>query len=106
MDREIQEIAWWLCVVDQLKLVGLDASIVEKNRSQMTVQAGSQSRLCLDTLSFRTLVATLFDADQTRRVLRAFGRSAPSMEVFWKRLSPDSLERSTWDPYLGICEKD
>lgn len=94
--------------VDQLKLVyGLDASIVEKNRSQMTVQAGSQSRLCLDTLSFRTLVAhPLFDADQTRRVLRAFGRSAPSMDVFWKRLSPDSLERSTWDPYLGICEKD
>ena len=91
--------------VEQLKLVyGLDADVVERNRPQLTVQVGGQTRMCLDTLSFRTLVGhPLFDANQTRRVLRARGRSMSSMDVFWKRLSPDSAERAMWEPYLGRC---
>lgn len=91
--------------VEQLKLVyGLDADVVERNRAQLKVEVGGQTRMCLDTLSFRTLVGhPLFDAAQTRRVLRARGRSMSGMDVFWKRLSPDSTERAMWEPYLGRC---
>lgn len=91
--------------IEQLKLVyGLDPDVVEGNRVLLKVQEGAQTRMCLDTLSFRTLVGhPLFDADQTRRVLRARGRALSSMDVFWERLSPDSTERAMWEPYLDTC---
>ena len=91
--------------IEQLKLVyGLDPDAVERNRTHLRVQEGAQTRMCLDTLSFRTLVGhPLFDADQTRRVLRARGRALSSMDVFWERLSADSAERATWEPYLDTC---
>ena len=91
--------------IKQLKLVyGLDPDAVERNRTHLRVQEGGQTRMCLDTLSFRTLVEhPLFDADQTRRVLRARGRALSSMDVFWERLSADSEELATWEPYLDTC---
>ena len=91
--------------IEQLKLVyGLDPDVVERNRTHLRVQQGGQTRMCLNTLSFRTLVGhPLFDRDQTRRVLRARGRVLSSMDVFWERLSPDSTERATWEPYLDTC---
>ena len=91
--------------IEQLKLVyGLDPNVVERNRTHLRVQEGVQTRMCVDTLSFRSLVAhPLFDADQTRRVLRARGRALSSMDVFWERLSADSTERATWAPYLDTC---
>ena len=91
--------------IEQLKLVyGLDSNAVERNRAHLRVQEGGQTRMCLDTLSFRTLVGhPFFDADQTRRVLRARGRAFSSMDVFWERLSADSTERATWEPYLDTC---
>jgi len=91
--------------IEQLKLVyGLDPDAVERNRTHLRVQEGAQTRMCLDTFSFRTLVGhPLFDADQTRRVLRARGRALSSMDVFWERLSADSAERATWEPYLDTC---
>ena len=91
--------------IEQLKLVyGLDPDAVERNRIHLKVQEGAQTRMCLDTLSFRTLVGhPLFDADQTRRVLRARGCALSSMDVFWERLSADSAERATWEPYLDTC---
>ena len=91
--------------IEQLKLVyGLDPDAVERNRTHLRVQEGAQTRMCLDTLSFRTLVGhPLFDAVQTRRVLRARGRALSSMDVFWERLSADSAERATWGPYLDTC---
>ena len=92
--------------IEQLKLVyGLDPDVVEGNRNLLRVQEGVQTRMCLDTVSFRMLVRhPLFDADQTRRVLRARGRALSSMDVFWERLSPDSTERVTWEPYLDTCQ--
>ena len=94
--------------IEQLKLVyGLDAAVVDRNRAFLSVQVDGQTRMCLDTLSFRALVGhPLFDADATRRVLRARGRAMLSMDVFWQRLSPDSSERATWEPYLGRCEAE
>ena len=91
--------------IEQLKLVyGLDPDAVERNRTHLKVQEGVQTRMCLDTLSFRTLVGhPLFNVDQTRRVLRARGRALSSMDVFWERLSADSAERATWEPYLDAC---
>ena len=90
---------------EQLKLVyGLDPDAVERNRTHLRVQEGGQTRMCLDTLSYRTLVRhPLFNAEQTKRVLRARGRALSSMEVFWERLSPDSKERAAWEPYLERC---
>ena len=94
--------------LEQLKLVyGLDPDVVEQNRTLLRVQQGGQTRMCLNTLSFRTLVGhPLFDRDQTRRVLRARGRVLSSMDVFWERLSPDSTERAMWEPYLDTCHGD
>ena len=91
--------------IDQLKLVyGLDPDVVEANRAHLRLQEGGQTRMCLDTLSYRTLVRhPLFNAEQTKRVLRARGRALSSMEVFWERLSPDSKERAAWEPYLERC---
>ena len=92
--------------IEQLKLVyGLDSDVVERNRTHLKVHKGGQTRMCLDTLSFRTLLGhPLFDVDQTRRVLRARGRALSHMDVFWERLSPDSAERATWEPYLDTCQ--
>ena len=94
--------------IEQLKLVyGLDPDVVEANRTHLRLQEGGQTRMCLDTLSYRTLVRhPLFNAEQTKRVLRARGRALSSMEVFWERLSPDSTERATWEPYLNTCHGD
>ena len=94
--------------IEQLKLVyGLDPEVVEENRPFLKVEEGGQNRMCLDTLSFRALVAhPLFDANQTRRVLRARGRTLSSMDVFWERLSPDSTERAKWEPYLDKCHRE
>ena len=91
--------------IEQLKLVyGLDPDVVEANRTHLRLQEGGQTRMCLDTLSYRTLVRhPLFNAEQTKRVLRARGRALSSMEVLWERLSPGSEERAAWEPYLERC---
>ena len=83
---------------------GLDSSVVDMHRPSLHVAPGSPRPMCLDTLSFRTLVRhPLFDADQTRRVLRAWGRGNVDVAAFWKRLQPSAEEQEAWTPYLTTC---
>ena len=82
--------------VDQLYMVyGLDSSVVDMHRPSLHMAPGSLRPMCLDTLSFRTLVRhPLFDADQTHRVLGAWGRGNVDVATFWTRLQPSAEEGS------------
>lgn len=92
--------------LDQLHMVyGLDSATVLKVKGRLVVNANDVEPLCMDSLTFRTLVRhPLFDAEATRSILRAWGRGAPSMDVFWTRLKPSTHERANWAPYLHMCE--
>ena len=92
--------------VDQLYMVyGLDSATVLNVKDRLVVNAGDVEPLCMDSLTFRTLVRhPLFDAEATRSILRAWGRGAPSMDVFWARLKLSNRERVNWAPYLHMCE--
>ena len=91
--------------VDQVANVyGLDSAWVDDNRKRLKVQAGSHEVLCLDSLTFKALVRhPLFDAGQTRRVLRAWGRGCKDVDTFWRRLAPTEGEKQAWESYLAIC---
>ena len=91
--------------VDQVANVyGLDSAWVDDNRGRLRVQAGSHEVLCLDSLTFKSLVRhPLFDAGQTRRVLRAWGRGCKDVDTFWRRLAPTQGEKQAWGPYLASC---
>jgi len=55
-------------------------------------------------LTFKALVShPLFDAGQTRRVLRAWGRGCKDVDTFWRRLAPTEGEKQAWESYLAIC---
>ena len=92
--------------VDQLHMVyGLDSATVLGVRGRLHADAKDIRPMCMDSLSFRFLVKhPLFDATATRNVLRAWGRGAVSMDVFWARLNASVEEREKWAPYLHICE--
>ena len=91
--------------VDQVANVyGLDSAWVDDNRERLKVQAGSHEVLCLDSVTFKSLVRhPLFDADQTRKVLRAWGRGCKDVDAFWHRLAPTQEEKQAWEPYLVLC---
>ena len=90
--------------LDQLHQVyGLDSAVIALVRPSLALEPNSHEIICLDSLTFGSLVRhPLFDADQTRQVLRAWGRGT-SVEVFWARLSASEVERQTWEPYLQVC---
>lgn len=88
-----------------LRVYGLDSSVVATVQHALIVTPNSHRPLCLDSMEFRGLVRhPLFDADQTRRVLRAWGRGT-TMDEFWLRLAPSAKERVAWTPYLAICSR-
>jgi len=90
--------------LDQLHQVyGLDSAVIELVRPLLRLEAHSHRSICLDTVTFRSLVRhPLFDAAQTRKVLRAWGRGT-SLDAFWTRLSATEAERQAWMPYLRVC---
>ena len=90
--------------LDQLhEVYGLDSAVIALVRPSLALEPNSHEFICLDSLTFGSLVRhPLFDADQTRQVLRAWGRGT-SVEVFWARLSASEVERQTWEPYLQVC---
>lgn len=88
-----------------LRVYGLDSSVVAGFKHALILTPNSHRALCLDSMEFRLLVRhPLFDADQTRRVLRAWGRGT-TMDEFWLRLAPSAEERVAWTPYLAICSR-
>lgn len=92
--------------VDQLHQVyGLDSAVIERVRDRLVVDRQDVQVVCLDTVTFPFLIRhPLFDADATRRVLRAWGRGPENLDQFWSRLNPSEKEREEWTPYLGSCK--
>ena len=85
------------------QVYGLDSAVIERVQPSLRLEAHSHQGICLDTVTFRSLVRhPLFDAAQTRKVLRAWGRGT-SAHTFWKRLSATDAERQAWMPYLQVC---
>lgn len=85
------------------QVYGLDSAVIERVRPSLRLEAQSHRGICLDTITFRSLVRhPLFDAAQTRKVLRAWGRGTSS-NAFWERLSATEGERQAWRPYLRVC---
>lgn len=85
------------------QVYGLDSAVIERVRPSLRLEAESHRGICLDTVTFRSLVRhPLFDAAQTRKVLRAWGRGT-SAHAFWERLSVTDAERQAWMPYLRVC---
>ena len=85
------------------QVYGLDSAVIERVKPSLRLEAHSHRGICLDTVTFRSLVRhPLFDAAQTRKVLRAWGRGT-TFDVFWKRLSATEAERQAWMPYLRVC---
>ena len=93
------------CSAEQLYSVyGLDSVVVDKVLDRLDVDPALVRPLCLDSISFGPLVRhPAFSAEDTRRVLRAWGRGGVSLEEFWSRLRPTSEERTRWQPYLDLC---
>lgn len=82
---------------------GLDSAVIERVKPSLRLEAHSHRGICLDTVTFQSLVRhPLFDAAQTRKVLRAWGRGT-TLDVFWTRLSATEAERRAWMPYLRVC---
>tara|TARA_B100000513_G_scaffold143562_1_gene65919 strand:- start:121 stop:543 length:423 start_codon:yes stop_codon:yes gene_type:complete len=82
---------------------GLDSAVIERVKPSLKLEAHSHRGICLDTVTFRSLVRhPLFDADQTRKVLRAWGRGT-TLDAFWTRVSVTDAERQAWMPYLRVC---
>ena len=82
---------------------GLDSAVIERVQPSLRLEAHSHRGICLDTVTFRSLVRhPLFDAAQTRKVLRAWGKGT-TLDVFWTRLSATEAERQAWMPYLRVC---
>lgn len=92
--------------VDQLHSVyGLDTAVISTVRDRLVANPTEVSPLCLDSISFSSLVRhPLFDAEQTRRILRAWGRGQVAAETFWERLGPLSPDEELWRAYLDVCE--
>ena len=85
------------------QVYGLDSAVIERVWPSLRLEAHSHRGICLDTVTFRSLVRhPLFDAAQTRKVLRAWGRGT-SAHAFWERLSATEAERQAWMPYLRVC---
>lgn len=85
------------------QVYGLDSAVIERVRPSLRLEAHSHRGICLDTVTFRSLVRhPLFDAAQTRKVLRAWGRGT-SAHAFWERVSATEAERQAWMPYLRVC---
>lgn len=92
--------------VDQLHSVyGLDTAVIAKVRDRLVADPTEVSPMCLDSISFSSLVRhPLFDAEQTRRILRAWGRGQVAAETFWERLGSLSPDEELWRVYLDVCE--
>ena len=85
------------------QVYGLDSAVIERVWPSLRLEAHSHRGICLDTVTFRSLVRhPLFDAAQTRKVHRAWGRGT-TLDAFWTRLSATDAERQAWMPYLRVC---
>ena len=74
--------------IDQLyKVYGLDSSVIKNIEPDMVLIPNSNQTVCLDSVSFQGLIRhPLFNAEQSRRVLRAWV-GGTNLDDFWFRMS-------------------
>ena len=92
--------------INQLyKVYGLDSSVIKNIEPDLILTPNSHQTICLDSVSFQRLIRhPLFNAEQSRRVLRAWGRGT-NLDDFWFRMSASDEERQLWSPYLRTCPR-
>jgi hypothetical protein len=94
----------FLCIEDLYDVYGLDSSVVDQARPRLTANAQHIQSLCLDTVSFGTLLKhPRFDLETTKKLMRARGRGSHGMDVVLLRSRLDSVTLRKVRPYLTIC---
>ena len=93
--------------IDNLyEVYGLDSNVVDGVKSFVTVNATLVHPLCLDTLSFRSLLKhPRFDVETTKKLMRARGRVVHALDVVLMRSRLDSAVLRKVRPYLSMCSK-
>ena len=91
--------------VDNLyEVYGLDSSVVDDVKSFVTVDATLVRPVCLDTVSFRSLLKhPRFDVETTKKLMRARGRGVHTLDVILTRSRLDSAVLRKVQPYLSMC---
>ena len=91
---------------DLYEVYGLDSSVVDEAKAYVTVDATLVRPLCLDTMSFRSMLKhPRFDVETTKKLMRARGRGVHTLDVILERSRLDSAVLLKVQPYLTICSK-
>ena len=91
-------------VEDLYDVYGLDSSVVNRAKPVLSVDAELVRPLCLDTVSFRTLLKhPRFDLETTKKLMRARGRGVHALDAVLTRSRLDSLTLCKVRPYLEVC---
>jgi len=91
-------------VEDLYDVYGLDSSVVNRTKPVLSVDAELVRPLCLDTVSFRTLLKhPRFDLETTKKLVRARGRGVHAFDAVLTSSRLDSLTLCKVRPYLEVC---
>lgn len=91
-------------VEDLYDVYGLDSSVVNRTKPVLSVDAELVRPLCLDTVSFRTLLKhPRFDLETTKKLMRARGRGVHAFDAVLTSSRLDSLTLCKVRPYLEVC---
>ena len=91
---------------DLYEVYGLDSSVVDVAKAYVTVDASLVRPVCLDTVSFRSMLKhPRFDVETTKKLMRARGRGVHTLDVILERSRLDSAVLRKVQPYLTMCSK-
>ena len=93
--------------IDNLyEVYGLDSNVVDGVKSFVTVDATLVHPLCLDTVSYRSLLKhPRFDVETTKKLIGARGRGVHALDVVLMRSRLDPAVLRKVRPYLSMCSK-
>lgn len=91
---------------DLYEVYGLDSSVVDGAKAYVTVDATLVRPVCLDTVSFRSMLKhPRFDVETTKKLMRARGRGVHTLDVVLGRSQLDSAVLRKVQPYLMMCSE-
>jgi predicted DNA-binding helix-hairpin-helix protein len=91
---------------DLYEVYGLDSSVVDGAKAYVTVDATLVRPVCLDTVSFRSMLKhPRFDVETTKKLMRARGRGVHTLDVILGRSRLDSAMLRKVQPYLTMCSE-
>ena len=91
---------------DLYEVYGLDSSVVDGAKAYVTVDATLVRPVCLDTVSFRSMLKhPRFDVETTKKLMRARGRGVHTLDVILGRSRLDSAVLRKVQPYLTMCSE-